>query len=51
MNVADFIKAMNREDIGKLYTALLRIDEVNLLGDDKLKELYELVKADYFSRD
>jgi hypothetical protein len=44
------LHSMKNEEIGKLYTALLRIDEVNLLGDGLLKELWLRVKDECEAR-
>jgi len=46
MTVETMLHSMSNEEIGKLYTALLRIDEVNLLGDGLLKDLFTFVKAE-----
>ena len=46
LTVGNMLHAMSDEEIGKLYTALLRIDEVNLLGDGLLKDLWLVVKAE-----
>ena len=50
MTVDMLLHSMKNEEIGKLYTALLRIDEVNLLGDGLLKELWLHVKDECESR-
>ena len=50
MTVDTLLHSMKNEEIGKLYTALLRIDEVNLLGDGLLKELWLNVKDECESR-
>ena len=50
MTVDTLLHSMKDEEIGRLYTALLRIDEVNLLGDGLLKELWLRVKDECESR-
>lgn len=42
--VGDLLHWMTNEEVGKLYTALLRIDEVHLLGNGLLKDLWLEVK-------
>ena len=51
MNVYDLIHTLTDEELGKLYTALLRIDEVNLLGDGNLKKLFQAVKDEGDARE
>ncbi len=43
MTVEELLHSMTRTEIGKLYMALLRIDEVQLLGDGLLMELFKVV--------
>jgi len=50
ITVNTLLHSMSNEEIGRLYTALLRIDEVNLLGDGLLKDLFTFVKAEYEGR-
>ena len=51
MNVYDLIHTLTDEELGKLYTALLRIDEVNLLGDGNLKKLFQAVDDEGHARE
>ena len=46
LTVKEMLHLMTDEEVGKLYTALLRIDEVNLLGTAVLKDLWTAVKAE-----
>ncbi len=44
MTVEELLHSMTRTEIGKLYMALLRIDEVQLLGDGLLMKLFKVVE-------
>ena len=44
MTVEELLHSMTRDEVGKLYMALLRIDEVQLLGDGLLMKLFKVVE-------
>ena len=50
LTVYQMLHDMTDEEVGKLSTALLRIKEVDLLGDGLLRELWEAVNFEDLSR-
>jgi len=51
MTVEELLHSMTQDEIGKLYMALLRIDEVQLLGDGLLMKLFKAVDDEGVRRD
>jgi len=47
MTVSEMIISMTKEDRSKLYEALLHIDEVGLLGNGLLRDLFRMVQKNY----
>ena len=50
LTVYQLLHDMTDEEVSKLSTALLRIKEVDLLGDGLLRELWEAVNFEDLSR-
>ena len=48
MTVFEMISSMTKEERSKLYEALLHIDEVGLLGDGLLRDLFRLILNEKF---
>ncbi len=49
MSVSEMIISMTKEDRSKLYEALLHIDEVGLLGNGLLRDLFRMVQKNYWN--
>lgn len=49
MTVFEMISSMTKEEQSKLYEALLHIDEVGLLGNGLLRDLFRMVQKNYWN--
>lgn len=49
MTVFEMISTMTKEEQSKLYEALLHIDEVGLLGNGLLRDLFKMVQKNYWN--